>query len=260
VQSDHPDLVGNLVPGHNFIQENDDTTDDVGHGTHVTGIIGATRLNSVGIAGIVPGASIMPLKVCARDGCQTSNIIHAVEYAAHHGVSVVNMSLGGPNYSQVMRDALEEAAAAGMIAVSSTGNDGCNMDMDSECRAYPAMYQLDNQISVASIRPDGLLSQFSNYGFHRADIAAPGENILSTTVGSNYIVLSGTSMATPMVTGAVALLRSIFPKESHQNIIARITQCGHPLPTGSALNVRSGNALDIEAAIAGGACLSAAGK
>ena len=217
VDYNHPDLASRFAGGYNFVAGNFDPLDDHGHGTHVAGTIAAGLENMTGspataegVVGVAPEARILAYKVCAGDGtCTDSAVIAAIGRAVADGARVINMSLGATDYSQALADAVQAAWAAGVVIVAGAGNDG------TTAQFYPAA--LDNVVAVGAFDENHLRASFSNYGSW-VDIAAPGSNILSTyplskceEVGTPgeigcYAWLSGTSMATPHVAGAAALL------------------------------------------------------
>lgn len=204
------------VNGYDFYNNDSNPSDDNGHGTHVAGIIGAIGNNGVGIAGVSWAPQVMVLKVCSAGGsCPFSAIAAAIHYALDRGVAVINMSLGGPNYSQLLYDALNRANGYGKSppvvtpVVVSAGNSSRDLSIYP---TYPASISLPNIITVAASDGTDRLASFSNYGSGVVDIAAPGVNIDSAYLGNTaYANLTGTSMAAPFVTGAAALLLSRQP-------------------------------------------------
>lgn len=172
------------------------------HGTHVAGIIAASVENSVGGAGVAPNTSIMPINVFSGDVAYTSDIIDGIHYAVDHGAKIINMSLGGDTYSQSFNDAIQYAYNHGVLVVAAAGNES------SSAPSYPAAY--NHVISVSSTTSRDTVSSFSNYGTS-IDLAAPGSYILSTIPNNNYLYMSGTSMASPVVTGVAALVWAYRP-------------------------------------------------
>jgi subtilisin family serine protease len=187
--------------GWDFANKDNDPMDDNGHGTHVAGTIGAVGNNGIGVSGVAWSASIMPLKFLDKNGSGAlSDAIEAINYARVNGAKVINASWGGGGFSSALQSAITQFKNAGGVFVAAAGNESSN---NAITPAYPANYA--GVISVgASTRTDTLAS-FSNFGTN-VQIVAPGQSILSTLPGNAYGTLSGTSMATPHVAGAIALL------------------------------------------------------
>lgn len=228
----HPDLKGNIwtnkaelngipgvdddgngyiddIYGWNFLNDTNNVTDDNGHGTHVAGIIAATGNNTEGVTGVTWNAKIMPLKFLDKYGYgYVEDAVAAINYAAKMGAYIINNSWGGSIYSQALKDAID---ACNALVVCAAGNEysGVSNDVDP---VYPSSYNSSNIISVAAITSYDTLADFSNYGVNSVDVAAPGSNIYSTVPYSSYGYLSGTSMATPYVSGLAALIKSIRPE------------------------------------------------
>jgi len=187
----------------------DGTGDD--HGTHVAGTIGGQGGNGTGVAGVNWDVSLLSAKFLGANGGTTANAIKAVDYftdlKTRHGLNLVatNNSWGGGGFSQGLYDAIARANTANIFFVAAAGNS------TTSTLSYPAGYDLPNVISVASIDSNGGLSSFSNFSSTWVDLAAPGGGIYSTLPGNTYGTYSGTSMAAPHVTGALALMRSAYP-------------------------------------------------
>ena len=195
------------------------------HGTHVAGTIAAEGNNGIGITGVNWRARIMPLKFLGPQGGYTSDAVAALDYAVANGVKISNNSWGGGGRSQALQDAITRADAAGHLFVAAAGNDGTNNDATQH---YPSNYDNPNVISVAATDDVDALASFSNFGASTVDLAAPGVNILSTLPGNRYGSYSGTSMATPHVSGVAALIKSQKPTADDAQIKAQILQFTDP--------------------------------
>lgn len=228
VDRTHPDLAANMwinpdeIPGNgidddgngyiddvhgwDFYDNDNDPSDDDGHGTHVSGTIAAVGNNSLGIIGVAYGAQIMALRFIGPLGGYTSDAVLAINYAIDKGVKISNNSWGGYGFSTSLYNAINNARAAGMLFVAAAGNDNINTDITPH---YPSSYTLSNVISVGSISSSGARSSFSNYGAISVDLFAPGSSILSTTPSSSYSSYDGTSMASPHVAGVAAQVLSL---------------------------------------------------
>ena len=214
VDYNHKDLLPNMVQGYNFRNNNNDPMDvtsaqNPGHGTHCAGSIGASGLIEGGIEGISPEVSIMPLRFLGEDGSGDLNAaIKAIDYAISKKVDVISASWGatiGRSQAQPLIEAIKRADDAGIIFVAAAANDGKNND---KTEVYPANAGLPNMISVAASGPNDEKPSWSNYVTRTVNLASPGLDIISTLPGSKYGKLSGTSMATPLVAGLVAFLKS----------------------------------------------------
>ena len=210
------DVQGWNFAGNNNAVHNPDNASDEWHGTHVAGIIAAEKGNQKGIAGVAPKSKIMPLQVFKNGTAYTSDIISAIQYAQQNGAQVVNCSWGTTSENIALKEAIEES---GLLFVAAAGNSNKDIDVNP---VYPGSLTADNIISVASINKTGNLSRFSNYGQNSVDVAAPGEEIISTTPGNNYGESGGTSLAAAFVTGEVALILSKYPNASLREIRTRI--------------------------------------
>lgn len=219
----------------------DGTTDD--HGTHVAGTIGGKGGNGTGVAGVNWDVRIIQAKFLGRNGGTTANAVLAVDYITglktRHGLNIVatNNSWGGGGFSQALQDAIGRAEAANILFIAAAGNGGSDGvgDNNDLTANYPSNYPNANVIAVASITSTGARSSFSNYGATTVDIAAPGSSINSCLPGRNntstYGAYSGTSMATPHVTGAAALYAAYHPGSTAAQIKAAIL--GAAVPTAS---------------------------
>ncbi|RIV19265.1 peptidase S8 [Fibrisoma montanum] len=278
VQLNHPDLNGqvwtnpndpatdnidndgngliNDVNGWDFAN-NDRTIYDGGtrgslddHGTHVAGTIGGKGGNSAGVVGVNWNVTLIAAKFLGRNGGTTANAVKAVDYLTNlkkKGLNVVasNNSWGGGGYSQALYDAIKRANDAGIMFIAAAGNSGTNNDTSP---SYPSNYDLPNVIAVAAIDKTGALASFSQYGAQTVDIGAPGVGVISTTAYNTYSSYNGTSMATPHVTGAVALYASTHPGATVAQIRNAILSSAVPTPSLSGKTVTGGR-LDARAAL-----------
>jgi PKD repeat protein len=231
IDDDHNGFIDD-VHGVNAIVDGGNPNDDNGHGTHVAGIIGAVGNNGVGTVGVAWKVQLMACKFLDSAGNgDTSDAIQCIDYARRNGARVMNASWGGPDSSSALYTAISNARSAGIIFVTAAGNDGMNLDSFSN---YPAGYDLDNIITVCATTRDDLFDgSYSNYSPTKVDVAAPGTLIYSTwqSSDSSYTYETGTSMATPFVSGVCALLRARFPSENERQIIERILNSVDPLPS-----------------------------
>jgi subtilisin family serine protease len=235
------------VYGWNFITNTSNVQDDDGHGTHVSGTIGAVGNNGAGIVGVAAGVTIMPLKFIGPDGSGSiDNAVQAIYYAVDHGARVINASWGGSTYSPTLDSAIRYANAHNVVFVTAAGNEAANNDVK---KSYPASERLPNVLSVAAIDAMGRLAGYSNYGINTVDLAAPGVNIRSTVPGG-YDTYSGTSMATPHVTGTIALLAGLHPQLSAQRLVDIVLATVKPLPSVAMKTVSAGMADAYQALIA----------
>jgi len=201
------------VRGYDFVNDDPDPMDVSGHGTHCAGIIGAQGNNARGVVGVNWNVGLLPVRVLSEEGEGTAaDVAAGVVYAVDRGASVINLSLGGPTFSQVLEDAIEYAKQRDVLVVIAAGNAGSDND---SIPTYPANSTKSNVLSVAASTSGDTLALFSNYGVQAVDVAAPGEGILSTIPGNSYGVKDGTSMAAPHVAGLAALLKSLGAGRSH---------------------------------------------
>ncbi|HEY9841260.1 MAG TPA: S8 family peptidase [Candidatus Obscuribacterales bacterium] len=207
----HPDLRAKIVDTFNSADNNKDVKDFVGHGTHVAGIASAMTNNGMGVAGVAPECGILAVKVASGDSGypSTEGIANGVMWAADHGAQVINLSLGSRQESKAITDAVKYALSKNVTVVAATGNDG------GRVMSYPAA--VPGVVAVGATDSKDARARYSNYG-PWVSVTAPGSDILSTfplntnLIGqTEYGQISGTSMATPFVTGLAALIRSKYP-------------------------------------------------
>lgn len=228
------------VFGYNALTGGGDPTDRSGHGTHVAGIIGAAGNNGKGSSGIAWKVRLMALRfIDETQGGSTSDAIACMDYAVAQGARVINASWGSAGRSRSLERAIVRARNAGVIVVAAAGNDGVNLEVTP---SYPASYTQDNLLTVtATSRGDGLYPE-GNTGAVSVDLAAPGMEILSTWAGSDsdYLTATGTSMATPMVTGALALLIARHPDAEVATLRSALLGSVDPLPALAGKTVTGG--------------------
>ncbi len=261
----HEDLLANMfvnpgeVPGNNLDVDGNGFVDDIsgwdfyendnnpadtsficfGHGTHTAGTVGAVGNNGTGVTGVAPRVSIMALRAFGAFGafCTATDaaLIDAISYAGQLGAAISSNSWGGGPFSQAMMDAI---AASRHLFVAAAGNNGSNNDVVA---FYPASYDLEHVVSIAATDQNDLRAGFSNFGAGTVELAAPGVNILSTLNNGGYGLMSGTSMATPHVAGAAAVLLAAEPELTPHELRHRLMQGTDfknlPLITGGRLNL-----------------------
>jgi subtilisin family serine protease len=244
IDASHPDLAPNLwrnpdgsgAIGYDFVDDDTQPQDDNGHGTHVSGTIDARGNDGFGVAGVSWNSTLMALRVLNAAGSGfVSDIVRADLFAAQQGARIVNESLGGANFTQSERAAI--AAAPNTLFVVAAGNSASNNDTTGE---YPCDYDLPNIVCVAASDRDGSLASFSNYGAANVDLSAPGVSIVSTWRFGAFVPLSGTSMATPHVSGAAALLLARNPGLSVAGLRAALLASVAPVSALSGRVVTSG--------------------
>ena len=260
----HPDLAANIwsntaesangadddgngysddVHGWNFADDNNDPMDGYGHGTHCAGTIGAAGNNGLGVAGINWSCKILPLKFISNNGygadSDAADALHYVADLRRRGVTIrlTSNSWGGGDYSTTLRDAIREIEGLDILFVCAAGNDG--MDIDSGL-FYPACYGESNMVVVAATDSSDGLAYFSNYGASSVHLGAPGVYIYSTYPNSQYVPMSGTSMATPHVAGVATLLWNSWPSATGQDIRDAILRGTDPIPALSRTTITGG--------------------
>jgi hypothetical protein len=239
VDYNHTDLSGKVIKGKNYHAPwwNPfawfDPMDDHGHGTHVAGIAAAKSNNGVGIAGVSWASNVLAVKVCDANGrCPDSAIAAGIKYAADKGAKVINLSLGGYTTNAAVESAVAYAHIHGSLVVAAAGNDGCSN------KHYPAAYILATSVGATDPsdgrsvwiagQPACTPNSGSNFGSW-VEIGAPGTGILSTLPGNAYASWNGTSMATPIVSGAAAVVWALNPGFSPLDVHFRLVDTAKPL-------------------------------
>lgn len=274
VDYNHPDLTANMwvnpgeiagdgidndnngfiddVHGINAITNSGDPMDDNGHGTHVSGTIGATGNDGVGVAGVNHNVTIIGCKFLDGNGDgSTSDALTCIDYFVdlknNHNVDVstLNNSWGGGGFSQTLYDAITATSDANMLFVAAAGNGGYDNDASP---SYPSSYDHDSILAVAGTNHTDAMYTSSQYGLTSVDIAAPARNVLSTVPGGGYSSFTGTSMATPHVAGAAALVLSVNPELSAVELKELLMNSGDANPATEGKTV-SGNRLNIHNAL-----------
>lgn len=273
VRLDHEDIVGNLwvnpeeiagnstdddangivddIHGANFIGSgagNANATDDFYHGTHVAGIAGAVGNNATGVTGVAWDVQLMVLKFISSSGTGSlTDAVQSINYARNNGAHIINNSWATETYSSQLENALNDAADEGILLVAGAGNTAANNDFVD---IYPANFDISRQISVGATTRTDVLWSSSNTGVEMVDIAAPGADILSTTFGgtNTYGTLSGTSMSSAVVAGALAVLLSEYPEETPEETIGRLYAGSDTLPV-LASTIRTGKRLNLNGAL-----------
>ncbi|MFH0775601.1 MAG: S8 family serine peptidase [bacterium] len=202
IDYNHIDLKDKVIGSQSFVSDEPDPMDGNGHGTHVAGIAAASTNNGTGTAGVAWGCKILAVKVLNSNGYgEDAWCVQAIKYATDYGARVINMSWGSDEPSNILKDALDYAYNKGVLLIAAAGNDGTSE------KIYPGGYE--NVLSVAATNSNDKKAWFSNYGSW-VDIAAPGQDIYSTIPNNKYASFSGTSMATPFVSGLAGLLFSRY--------------------------------------------------
>lgn len=241
VQSNHPDLKGKITKGINIVNENTEPDDDVGHGTHVSGIIGAAVNNNEGVAGVSWYNKIMPVKVLDSSGAgSTYSVAQGIIWAVDHGAKVINMSLGNYAQADFLHDAIKYAFERDVVMIAASGND--NTDRPGYPAAYPEVF------AVAATNSSKEKASFSNYGDY-IDVAAPGDSIASTYPGSQYAALSGTSMASPHVAALAGLIRSVNPELTNVEVMELMRKSANDLGAEGKDNYFGYGEIDVDKAL-----------
>jgi thermitase len=246
VDANHPDLKGNVLPGFNFVDNTTNATDEFGHGTHCAGVIGATGSTNGGVLGVSPEVSILPVRFLSKTGLgDLYTGIQAIDYAIEKKVDIISASWGAqiskPELIVVLREAAERADKAGIMLVTAAGNLNRNNDIVD---VYPANSNTSSILSVAGTDQNDVKMKISNYGSKNVHTAAPGVDIVSTSLNGKYKVMTGTSMATPLVAGLAAFLKAQRPNLTAAEIRKIILENGAPAQVEDLCHCR----IDAEAA------------
>jgi MYXO-CTERM domain-containing protein len=223
-ETSHPDLAANFIAGYDFVHNDTNVAPDSNadaHGTEVAGALGAVGNNHLGVAGAIWNVKLMPLKF----GFDLATEIDALEYAIAHGAQIVNASFGGPGYSQIEHDEIAKLASHDILFVTAAGNENSNTDFAGA--EYPANYRLPNLVAVAATNRQDDIASFSTYGPVSVDVAAPGLQIVTTTLHAGYTTapgVSGTSLSAPYAAGVAALIRDYVSGASALQTRARLIE------------------------------------
>nr|WP_295904613.1 S8 family peptidase [uncultured Bdellovibrio sp.] len=252
----HPSLAPNMIQGYDFKENDADPMDKTGfqnpgHGTHCAGAVGATGLVDGGTVGLSPEVSIMPLRFLGEDGSgDLNNAIKAIDYAVEKGAQIISASWGAAvprSTAAPLLEAIKRADDKGVIFIAAAANDGKNND---KTEMYPANNGYPNSITVAASGPSDAKPSWSNYGTATVHVASPGENIMSTLPNNKYGNLSGTSMATPLVSGLVALMKAQDPSLTGAQVRAILQTTGAKVSIETACNCRVDAFEAVDAVIA----------
>jgi len=216
VSPTHPELRGRVLPGFDFVNNDDDPRDDDGHGTFTAGVAAAEGNNGIGVAGMCWQCRILPVKVLNRRGRGNDAAIAAgIRFAVDHGARIITMSFGGPDDSRVLREAVTYALERNVLLVAASGNGQAEGNIPNYPAAYPGV------LAVSATGPDDAIMGFSTTGDF-VDLAAPGASVWSTlwrrTTGDTYGFADGTSAACPHVAGAAALVWTVRPELSARQV------------------------------------------
>ncbi|MCK4577095.1 PD40 domain-containing protein, partial [candidate division WOR-3 bacterium] len=222
------------IYGWNFVKNNNNVLDDHGHGTHVAGIIAANGNNGKGVTGVCWKGNVMILKILDKNGygAGPNAYVKATDYATKNGAKILSNSWGGRKKYPELEEAIKRSNKADVIYVAAAGNRRpTDTELDNDKKAhYPSGYDVPNVVAVAASDNRDNLANFSHYGKKSVDLAAPGKNIYSTLPGNKYGYMSGTSMATPFVSGSVAHFWSLFPGLNNAQVKYWILKKTDPRP------------------------------
>lgn len=214
VDLEHPDLKDKLLPGKDFVDEDDIPMDENSHGTHCAGISAAIMDNNEGITGISPRSNIVPVRVLDNNGSGSlDDVASGILWAADSGVKVISLSLGAPYATETLKEAVQYALNKDIVVLAAMGNSG------NKQKYYPAAYE--GVTAVSSTDSKDKYSYFTTYG-EWVSVSAPGSSVLSSVPGGKYAIKSGTSMACPNAAGVVALIRCKFPELTNIEVKKRL--------------------------------------
>jgi thermitase len=252
VDYNHEALRANMIAGYDFANNDNDPMDKTGfqnpgHGTHCAGIVGATGQGSKNLEGMSPQVSLMPLRFLTETGSgDLMNAIKSIDYAIEKKVDIISASWGANvprSQATPLIEAIDRACKAGLLFVAAAGNDSANND---STETYPANAALPCVISVAATTSSDQKAGFSNFGASSVDLGAPGDAIFSSLPGNKYQNLSGTSMATPLVSGLAAILKAADPSITAEESKAVLMHTGAKMPLDTACNCRVDAAAAVE--------------
>ena len=226
------------IHGYDFANNDGDPMDGHSHGTHCAGTIGAVHNNGVGVAGVMADVTLVGVKFLTDSGSgSTEAAIKSIDYATKIGVDLMSNSWGGGGFSEALKESIERARDAGIIFTAAAGNSSSNNDQRPH---YPSNYDVENVVSVAAHTAQDTLASFSCYGKRTVHIAAPGHKIMSTTKNGGYQAFSGTSMATPHVSGALGLLLAQEGRMPHDQMRERLLATSIPVSAYRGKVIRGG--------------------
>ncbi len=212
IDTNHPDLMANYIGGVNNINETTNPEDDNGHGSHVSGTVAAVN-NTIGVVGVAPGASLYAAKGLNRRGSGwSSDLAEGIDMCRVAGAKIISMSWGSSSESSLIAQAIARAHNAEILCVAASGNEGANSP------GYPAATS-----GVLSVGATDINDNVPSWSNRNPDISAPGVSVTSTWKGDGYNTISGTSMATPHVSGVAALVRALFPALDRAGVESRLT-------------------------------------